>query len=302
MDLEIKNLNKHFKDKHVLKDLNFSFKSGESMALLGRNGAGKTTLFRSMLNIIEHDSGEILLDGKPIDRKKIKIGYLPEERGLYMKRTVYEQLMYFGALKGLDKNTCNKMIDFLLEKLEVTQYKNSKLDTLSKGNQQKIQLAVSVINNPDIIIFDEPFSGLDPVSSKLLKNLISDFAKNGKLVIFSSHEMSYTEEFCENIAILHNGVIKLTGNLEEIKNSYHKKKVKVSLKNKENYDIILQDTEFLNLSVSIDKINNYLIFNLKEENNVIELQKILIEKGYFTEEFLVIKPSLEDIFIETVGE
>ncbi len=302
MLLEIKNFNKNFKDKEVLKNLSFTFTSGESMALLGRNGAGKTTLFRCIMKIIEQDSGEILIDGKPINRNKIKIGYLPEERGLYMKKTVYEQMFYFGRLKGLSKDKCNSVIDILLDKLEIQQYKNKKLDKLSKGNQQKVQLAISVMDNPDIIIFDEPFSGLDPVSSKLLKNLINEFASNNKLVIFSSHEMGYTEEFCENIAILHNGFIKLTGNLKEIKNSYTKSKIKVQLKNKENYELILKDEKFNEICEYIKVENEHLIFKLFNEEDVTTLQKLLIESNFFTEEFKVLTPSLEEIFIETVGE
>ncbi len=302
MKLEISNLNKSFKDNHVLKDLTFSFNSGESLALLGRNGAGKTTLFRCILKIIEQDTGKILLDGNEIDRSKISIGYLPEERGLYMKKTVYEQMKYFGKLHGLSKNACDKTIDYLLEKLEATQYKNKKLDTLSKGNQQKIQLAISLISNPDVIILDEPFSGLDPVSSMILKNLIKDFANNNKLVIFSSHEMSYTEEFCQNIAILHNGVIKLTGNLDEIKESYPKNNVKVSLTNKDNYVLIKENPSFTEICTNINFDDTYITFNLVDETKVSELQKLLVTSNYFTEQFTIVKPTLEEIFIETVGE
>ncbi len=301
MRLEVRNLQKNFGEKEVLKGINFSCESGESIALLGRNGAGKTTLFRCILNIFQEDSGEILIDGEKIDRKKITFGYLPEERGLYLDRTVYDQMMYFGRLKGLDKATCEYQIDDLLHRLDASEYKNSKLDSLSKGNKQKIQLAIAVINNPDIVIFDEPFSGLDPVSSKLLKQLIEDFAHEGKIVIFSSHEMGYTEEFCEKIAILHKGEINTFGNLKEIKASYPRTKIKVLLQNKNNYPIIQESVDYNDICKYIDYDSEYLYFELLNESYVATLQTKLVESSFLVDEFFVIRPSLEEIFVEKVG-
>ncbi len=301
MKLEVRNLQKSFGEKEVLKGISFSCESGESIALLGRNGAGKTTLFRCILNIFQEDSGEILIDGEKINRKKLTFGYLPEERGLYLDRTVHEQMMYFGRLRGLSKATCEKQIDDLLQRLDAFEYKNSKLDSLSKGNKQKIQLAIAVINNPDIVIFDEPFSGLDPVSSKLLKKLIEDFANDGKIVIFSSHEMGYTEEFCEKIAILHNGAINTFGNLKEIKASYPRTKIKVLLNDKNNYQIIKNSAEYNELSRNIDFDNDYIYFELRDENYVGLLQTMLVESKFLVDEFVVVRPSLEEIFVEKVG-
>ncbi len=301
MLLEVKNLYKNFGDKEVLKGLNFSCEGGQSIALLGRNGAGKTTLFRTLLNIFKYSSGEILIDGKPIDYKKIKFGYLPEERGLYLDKTVYTQMMYFAKLKGITKNDAEVAIDKLLEKLDATEYKHSKLDTLSKGNKQKIQLAISVIDNPDIVIFDEPFSGLDPVSSMLLKDLIQDFTKSGKIVIFSSHEMSYTEDFCKNIAILNNGIIEITGTLKDIKNSYPRTTIKVLFQDINSNMTILKEKDFLEICNSVLEKKDYIYFELKEEQNISQLQTLLKDKNLLIDEFIVVKPSLEDIFIEKVG-
>lgn len=300
MKLVINNLQKSFSQKQVLKDISFSCESGQSIALLGRNGAGKTTLFRCLLGIFSHDDGDILIDGKPIDRTKIRFGYLPEERGLYMDRTVFEQMMYFGRLKGLTKEQAEKSIDDLLERLDATQYKFSQLETLSKGNKQKIQLAISVIDSPDIVIFDEPFSGLDPVSSKLLKKLIEDFANDGKIVIFSSHEMSYTEEFCETISILNNGKIELFGNLKDIKDSYPRTNLKILINKTSDFDI-QNDLSITSLCESITKKGDYYFLQLKDENDTKKIQHTLLQEGVLIDEFIVSKPSLEEIFVEKVG-
>lgn len=302
MKLELRDLYKNFGEKEVLQGVSFSCESGESIALLGRNGAGKTTLFRCILGIFNQDQGEILIDNKPINRKKVKFGYLPEERGLYLDRTVFSQMLYFGKLKGLDKQECLRQIDLLLERLDAKEYKNAKLNSLSKGNKQKIQLAIAVIDNPDIIIFDEPFSGLDPVSSSLLKKLIEDFAKDGKIIIFSSHEMAYTEEFCRKIAILHNGLIDTFGNLKDIKNTYPRTNVRVILHNRENYKGIMNNLEFKNLCNYIKAEKDYLFFQLKNEDQVNTLQTLLVKNNFLVDEFVVVKPSLEEIFVEKVGE
>ncbi|MFV0440390.1 MAG: ABC transporter ATP-binding protein [Lachnospirales bacterium] len=301
MKMEVRDLCKCFSNKVVLDNLNFEFESGKCIAVLGRNGAGKTTLFRTILGIINHDYGEILIDGKPIDKDKIKIGYLPEERGLYLKRTVYEQMMYFGRLKGLSKEVCSQVIDLLLEKLEATEYKFKRLETLSKGNQQKIQLAISVIDNPDIIIFDEPFSGLDLVSAKILKDLIEDFASNGKLVIFSSHEITYLEGFCEYLAILHNNKIEITGSISEIKSNYSKNLIKVCFSNYNRAELAVYDAEVLSLCNNVDIDGNDVIFDLKDINYKNKLQKVLIDKSWYFNYFEVHTPTLEEIFIDKVG-
>lgn len=220
MKLELKDIQKSFGDKQVLKDVSFHAVSGKAFGLLGRNGAGKTTTIRILMDVFPANSGEILLDGMPIDYHKVGIGYLPEERGLYPKKKIMDQLVYFAELKGMNRRDAAKAIDYWLKRLGMTEYRDKRLDTLSKGNQQKIQLITALAHNPQIVILDEPFSGLDPVNAMLLKDVVKEEIGNGKIVLFSSHQMSYIEEFCDDIAILNSGRIALKGNLHEIKRNY----------------------------------------------------------------------------------
>ena len=216
MILEFKNVEKNFGNKKVLKGVSFTAKSGVANGYLGRNGSGKTTSFRILLDIFKPDKGEILLDGKPLDHSKVKIGYLPEERGMYDGVGLVDQLTYFGMLKGMKKKAAQTEAKKWLEYFELEDNKQA-LKTLSKGNAQKIQIIQSVMNDPDILVFDEPFSGLDPVNVSKLKEIITDFIKKDKLVIFSSHQMPVVETFCEDINILEKGKITLSGNLDYIK-------------------------------------------------------------------------------------
>ena len=195
MILELKNIDKSFGDKEVLKGVSFTAEGGKAFGLLGRNGAGKTTSIRILMNVFPANSGEVLIDGKPIDYGKIGIGYLPEERGLYPKKLIIDQLVYFAELKGMNTKDAVKAVDYWLDRLGMTEYRNKRLDTLSKGNQQKIQLITALAHDPDIVILDEPFSGLDPVNAMLLKDVVKEQIAKGKIVLFSSHQMSYIEEF-----------------------------------------------------------------------------------------------------------
>jgi ABC-2 type transport system ATP-binding protein len=187
MQLEVKGINKSFGEKQVLKDIAISVSGGQALGLLGRNGAGKTTMIRIIMGVFGADGGSVLLDGKPIDRSRVKLGYLPEERGLYPKKIISRQLAYLGALKGMTPSETKEATERLLGRLEMTEYINKKLEVLSKGNQQKIQLAVALLNDPDILILDEPFSGLDPVNAMLLKDIVMEMIEKGKIVLFSSH-------------------------------------------------------------------------------------------------------------------
>jgi ABC-2 type transport system ATP-binding protein len=231
MELQVHNIHKSFKDKHVLKGISFNVQSGQALGLLGRNGAGKTTTIRILTDIFRADTGEVLIDGRPIDYSTIRMGYLPEERGLYPKVKVGEQMIYIGRLRGMNAAAAKKSAQNLLEELNATEYWEKKLDTLSKGNQQKIQLAIAVLHNPDVVILDEPFSGLDPVNAQILKDLISKEVKLGKVVLFSSHQMSYVEEFCAHICIIHHGEIVLDGKIREIKKTYPRNRISVSTEN-----------------------------------------------------------------------
>ena len=231
MKLEIKNLRKSFSGNEVLHGISFSVESGKALGLLGRNGAGKTTTIRILMDVFKADSGEILFDGKPFIPRNHQIGYLPEERGLYPKKKVIEQIVYLATLRGISKKEAKENTKKWLTRLGIAEYEDRKLDTLSKGNQQKVQLAQTLVCNPSIVILDEPFSGLDPVNAQILKDVVNDLIADNKIVIFSSHQMSYVEEFCEDIAIINKGNIALSGNLKDIKKEYGKNRLILSANN-----------------------------------------------------------------------
>ena len=296
MRLEIKNVNKSFSGKHVLHDVSFTVESGKAMGFLGRNGAGKTTTIKSLMGVFKQDLGEFMVDGKPFSRKDYKVGYLPEERGMYSKISIIDQLTYFGELKGMSKKEAKKSAHDWIVKLELADYENKTLDTLSKGNQQKIQIAQAVIDDPDILILDEPFSGLDPVNAQVLKDIIRDFINRDKLVIFSSHQMGYVEEFCDDIAIIKNGEIILTGDLREIKKNLRKNRFRLIASN-----LTVEETK--EKLKSIEKITFYenkesLIIKCKEEMPENQLLLELIKLNISIEHFSVYEPSLEEIFIK----
>ena len=197
MSIIIKNLNKSYKDTKILENLNLEIKSGSIFGLLGPNGAGKTTLVSILNSLIKKDSGEITWKGKEVDRKHVRFGYLPEERGVYPKTKIFDQLMYFAELKGMNKVDAIKSINKWAKELKVEEYLQMPAEKLSKGNQQKIQFMNAIIHNPELVVLDEPFSGLDPVNTEILKNIIIDLVKNGKYVIMSAHQMATIEEFCK---------------------------------------------------------------------------------------------------------
>ena len=294
MLLELRDICKSFGEKQVLKGISFKAQSGKAFGLLGRNGAGKTTTIRILMNVFPPDSGEVLIDGKPLDYDRIGIGYLPEERGLYPKKTLLDQLVYFSVLKGMSRKQAVSAIDMWLERLEMTEYRNRRLDTLSKGNQQKIQLITALAHDPDIIILDEPFSGLDPVNAMMLKNVVREQLQKGKIVLFSSHQMSYIEEFCDSIAILADGRVSLTGDLNEIKRNYPRNKLSVI---SENIEEIKKDFG----SQSCTDENGELLITLENEAEKTSVMRRLTE-NYDIDAIKVFEPSLNDIFVEHAGE
>lgn len=227
MTLQIKDLRKSFGEKLVLDGVSFECSGSSAFGFLGRNGAGKTTTLRIIMGVFDADAGEVTLDGRPFDRSLVKIGYLPEERGLYPKKPIIDQLVYFARLNGLDKAAAVRSVDRWLRRLGMTEYRGKRLDTLSKGNQQKIQFITALAHDPDIVILDEPFSGLDPVNAMLLKDVVKELIAAGKAVIFSSHQMNYIEEFCDRIAILHTGRIAVSGKLADIKHSFGRDRLEV---------------------------------------------------------------------------
>lgn len=290
MLLELKNIDKSFGEKQVLNGISFSVESGKAFGLLGRNGAGKTTSIRILMNVFPQNSGEVLIDGNPIQYDKIGLGYLPEERGLYPKKLIIDQLVYFGELKGLSHKEAVKSADYWLERLGMMEHRNKRLDTLSKGNQQKIQLITALSHDPDIIILDEPFSGLDPVNAMLLKDVIREEIAKDKIVLFSSHQMSYIEEFCDSIAIIHGGKVVLHGDLHQIKRDYPRNRLVVHTTEKEK---LLKD--FSDCCAPGD--DNAVLIQLERPEEKQQVMKRLIE-NYDIDEVRVFEPSLNDIFVE----
>ena len=294
MILELKNIEKSFGEKKVLTGVSFKAEGGKAFGLLGRNGAGKTTSIRILMDVFPANSGEVLIDGKPIDYSKVGIGYLPEERGLYPKKIIIDQLTYFAELKGMSRKEAVESIDYWLERLGMTEYRNKKLETLSKGNQQKIQLITALAHDPDIVILDEPFSGLDPVNAMLLKDVVKEQIAKGKIVLFSSHQMSYIEEFCDSIAILNNGVVALHGDLHDIKRDYPRDRLVVRT---ENSDAIKAD---FGSACSITE-NGDLLVQLSSADEKKAVMTRLVE-NYDIDEVKVFEPSLNDIFVEYAGD
>ena len=293
MILELKNIDKSFGEKEVLKGVSFTAEGGKAFGLLGRNGAGKTTSIRILMNVFPANSGEVLIDGKPIDYDKIGIGYLPEERGLYPKKLIIDQLVYFAELKGMSAKDATKAVDYWLSRLGMSEYRNKRLDTLSKGNQQKIQLITALAHDPDIVILDEPFSGLDPVNAMLLKDVVKEQISKGKVVLFSSHQMSYIEEFCDSIAIINAGKVAISGDLHEIKRTYPRDKIVVSTQASEKIMADLGD-------ICTEREDGTLLIQLASPDEKQSMMKRLVE-SYDIDEVKVFEPSLNDIFVEYAG-
>ncbi|MBE6702344.1 MAG: ATP-binding cassette domain-containing protein [Ruminococcaceae bacterium] len=293
MILELKNIDKSFGEKEVLKGVTFTAEGGKAFGLLGRNGAGKTTTIRILMNVFSANGGEVLVDGKPIDYDKIGIGYLPEERGLYPKKRIIDQLVYFAELKGMSAKEATKAVDYWLERLGMAEYRNKRLNTLSKGNQQKIQLITALAHDPHIVILDEPFSGLDPVNAMLLKDVVKEQIAQGKIVLFSSHQMSYIEEFCDSIAIINAGKVAICGDLHEIKRNYVRDRLVVSTTRPEPIKADFGNT----CTVRED---GTLLIQLTSPNDKQAVMKRLVE-NYDIDEVRVFEPSLNDIFVEYAG-
>ena len=304
MKLEVKDIRKSFGDKEILKGINFSVESGKALGLLGRNGAGKTTTIRILMDVFHANSGEMFLDGEKFNPRKVQIGYLPEERGLYPKRQILEQMVYLARLRGVSKKEAIANSEKWLEKMQVSQYKDKLLETLSKGNQQKVQLASTLVCNPNIVILDEPFSGLDPVNSQILQDVVRELISEGKIVIFSSHQMSYVEEFCEDVVIINHGEVVLSGNLMDIKREFGENQLVLS-----GVGMTADDTEQMVEKELADCVEvtgtskDDVIVRLLNGVTRNQLLKRLTEVDEFSvEHFETYKPSLNDIFVAKVGE
>ena len=311
MSLEVKNLVKKYGDKTVVNNLSFEMRNPGVYALLGTNGAGKTTTIRIILGMLSYDKGEVLWGGKPMEPMNMNIGYLAEERGLYPKFTLMDQLIYFAALKNVPKNEAKKRIKYWAERLEVEEYiyntpvsgkakgkrqKDKTADQLSKGNQQKIQLMAALLSNPEFIVLDEPLSGLDPVNSDLFKSIIKEIIADGKYLIMSSHQMATIEEFCKDITILNRGNTVLQGDLNVIKKSYGRVNMIVKCEGD-----IKPYIEAFNLPVVNETPDGCHLKVTGEEQAALFLKR-LIEENVPVIRYELREPSLHEIFVEKVGE
>jgi sodium transport system ATP-binding protein len=303
MKLEVKDITKSFGDKQVLHGISFEVQSGRALGLLGRNGAGKTTTIRILMDVFHANSGEVLLDGEKFNQRKHLIGYLPEERGLYPKKKVIEQMVYLGRIRGISKSEAVANSKKWLKRLGVLEYENAKLETLSKGNQQKVQLASTLVCDPDIVILDEPFSGLDPVNSRILQDVVMELIGQNKIVIFSSHQMSYVEEFCKDIVIINKGDVVLSGDLDNIKREFGKNQLVVSAVDKTLDDLENIINEHMSdiLEITGRTKEELIIKNIADVSRKQILSKFISE-NIEIERFETYKPSLNDIFVSKVGD
>lgn len=303
MKLEVKDITKSFGDKQVLHGISFEVQTGRALGLLGRNGAGKTTTIRILMDVFRANSGEVLLDGEKFNQRKHLIGYLPEERGLYPKKKVIEQMVYLGRIRGISKSEAVANSKKWLKRLGVLEYENAKLETLSKGNQQKVQLASTLVCDPDIVILDEPFSGLDPVNSRILQDVVMELIGQNKIVIFSSHQMSYVEEFCKDIVIINKGDVVLSGDLDNIKREFGKNQLVVSAVDKTLDDLENIINEHMSdiLEITGRTKEELIIKNIADVSRKQILSKFISE-NIEIERFETYKPSLNDIFVSKVGD
>jgi len=294
--LEVKSVVKKFGGKIAVNHVSFNIEKPGVFGLLGTNGAGKTTIIRMILGILEKDGGSIQWNGRTVTRETVKFGYLPEERGLYPKAKIVEQLSYFGKLRGMDGKSVKKVINYWVDRLKVSEYLNSTAEQLSKGNQQKIQLITSLLHDPELIILDEPLSGLDPVNTDLFKSVIYELVEKGKFIIMSSHQMQSIEEYCEDLILLKDGETVLEGNLKQIKAGYGRTNLTVSCE--EGIEALIEDQKMKLIS----KTATGYEFEIKsDEQGYRFLEKIMATKIRL-DKFEIREPSLHEIFIEKVGE
>ena len=292
--IELRNATKRFNEFVAVRDLSFVVRQGSVFGLLGPNGAGKTTSIRMIVNITAPDDGEVLVMGRHMNAElQSHIGYLPEERGLYKKMTVGDQLVFFGNIKGLDSRTAARNADEWLARLELSEWKGKKPPDLSKGMQQKVQFIATVLHNPDILILDEPFSGLDPVSVGVLKSAILDLKQQGKTVIFSTHQMEQVEQMCDDICLINHATKVLGGGLKEVKRRYGRNTVILDYEGPGDF-----------LTPELVKRHNrnasYSEILLQDGADAQEILRRAVAAGVHINRFELVEPSLNEIFIESV--
>lgn len=293
--LKVENLRKTFSNVVAVDGVSFEVNRGEIFGLLGPNGAGKTTTIRMILDIIKPDYGVIKFDGKEInDEIKSKIGYLPEERGLYRKTKVLETILYFAQLKGIEKKASLDRAKYWLKRFGLIDRMNSKIEELSKGNQQKVQIIISILHDPDLVILDEPFAGLDPVNQELLKEILLELKDKGKAIIFSTHQMDQVEKLCDSICLINKGKPVLSGSLVEVKSKFGKNAIHIEFEGNS------EDLKYLTGTKKIDIYPNYAEITLEDGVNPSDILKELI-KYVNLKRFEVKEPSLHSIFIDVVS-
>lgn len=298
--VKLEHVRKAYDTKIAVADLSFTIEPGSMFGLLGPNGSGKTSSIRMMIGITVPDSGTVDLFGQPFNRELLtRVGYLPEERGLYKKMKVMDQLIFLGQIHGLDASVASKRAHVWCEKMEITEAISKKTEELSKGMQQKIQFIAALLHEPDLIIMDEPFSGLDPVNAALLMDTLVDLRKQGKTILFSTHRMDQVEKICDAIALISRGHLVLSGGMREVKGRYPRNRVQVTFEG---------DDSFLAHS-SVESAKNYggqAEIKLRGIDGAAPdaqpLLAVATQRGTRIIRFEVMEPTLEEIFIETVGE
>lgn len=294
--LKVENVTKYYGDFLAVDDLSFEVKTGEIFGLLGVNGAGKTTTFRMINGLLDKTKGSITLDGKPIDYTVTdKIGFLTEERSLLTKLTVKEQAIYYGILKGMDEKTILEKLECWLERFHITEYKERKIKELSKGNQQKVQFITAIINEPKLLILDEPFSGLDPINVQMFMDVIRDLKKKGTSIIFSSHRMEHVEMFCEKLVVLVHGKSVLSGELKQIKKEYRKKNIHI-----EAEGIDTRALKKVKGVLEVIENENEIIVKIESNENASDVFDF-VKKYKEVSKFVVEDATLNEIFLEKVG-
>ena len=295
--LEVTNLTKTFEKVTAVDNASFEVPEGSVFGLIGRNGAGKTTTIRMIMNIYEPDSGEIMFRGKKVGQDfKDSVGYLPEERGLYKKMRVFDTLLFLSELKGKTGKEVSKKANDYLKRFDLLDRKNSKVEELSKGNQQKIQFISTILHDPEFLIFDEPFSGLDPINTDLLRQIILEMKEEGKVIIFSTHLMDFAEKMCDNIAMIDLGKIILNGELDEIKKKFANRNISI------NYE---GDISFLKGNPIIENMENFgntTGIKVKKPEQIQELLKLLVDHNVVVKKFNADEISLHEIFVSLAGK
>lgn len=292
--LELCNIKKYYANQKAVDDVSFSVKKGSVFGLLGPNGAGKSSILRMITGITIPDSGTITFDNSPFNSTihGEMIGYMPEERGLYKKMKIEEHALYLAQLKGMNKSNAKSQINYSFDRLEMNTWRNKKVEDLSKGMSQKLQFVSTVLHNPQLLILDEPFSGLDPLNSEVIKNEIFELAKNGSTIIFSTHRMEQVEEICQEIILINKGKIVLGGNIDEIKREYKLNR------------FILRTTDMVSLSGFniISNEGNHYIIQLNEGQHPNEIIKECLKQNVDIIHFQEVLPSLNEIFINQVKD